>query len=498
LDKEEPVSDLDKSPPSDHDGRVPYNSYEAMHSTESTLMLSARADPDQYHNHDEEDSSNDDSSYFASHLPEPNSGRRYSWASNTSQNSVTQQQQQQPQRQLPTQKNASPNRTRIIHGRESDASLSLSDDSDDNMVGQQHPVLFGPQQGVYNQNAPYYHPQYVQGSQQPRDAYPMQPNLYPQQMHFQPSPLQHQHQQQQTQTHQFILPPPRTGGVVPELYPEQIMPRMHSINSLASTSSHNSSGSDTSLPDELQIAVSSEQRRMLNRGSSNNSHLPSGRRSPILGEHPPSRGGGQQLAIPPFGSPSSVNLQPSPPLILHSFSAGTSSTVDGGGDNDGKMQLPHPQPHSMTAEQLALWTASTTQNLTNYNTSDQQIVMIGNHQPYSTTQGGTNSFPVISGSRGESDFLYSGDSDTNFHQQQPSNHAFGEPNRGKVSHPEASRSLQSLSWEESLRQGPVMARERSGIDHAESTIIPLEEDRGFKVYWQRWIMLMVSHVLFTD
>jgi MFS family permease len=485
LDKEEPVSDLDKSPPSDHDQhRTLYNSFESIHANDP-MMISARADPDDHNNHDDDDSSNDDSSYFASHLPEPNSGRRYSWASNASQNSTT---------QLPnnanTITNTSPNRRKNIHGRESDASLSLSDDSVEN-IGTKHqmPVLFGPQQGHYSQppNQFYTHP-YNQGPQQ---------NPYSMQM-------------QPLNVNQFIVPSQRTG--VPELYPEQIMPRMHSVNSLASTSSQNSSSSDTSLPDELQnVVITSSQRRQISRGSSNASNIPSGRRSPILGEHPPSRGGGHHLSIPPFGSPSTVNLQPSPPMILHSYSANGVS-VSGAGDHSGGknddmtaiQQLPHPQPHLMTAEQLAVWTATAMDG--NKNNQDRRIFT--GQQPHSTLQqtGGMSNFPNISGSRGESDFIYSGDSDSNIHhhhqqqqnQQPSSKHAFGEPIRG-TNHPimiNDGQSLRSLSWEQPLNHGRPMKVGGDGDEvDPESMKNNSYNDRGFKVYWQRWIMLMYMSIL---
>ena len=73
---------------------------------------------------DDEDSSNDDSSYFAdpNNLPSPGeAGRKYSYGSNVSSNKA------------PT-------------GRESDASLSLSDDSDDNH--------HGGSKGAFAQSAP--------------------------------------------------------------------------------------------------------------------------------------------------------------------------------------------------------------------------------------------------------------------------------------------------------------------------------------------------------
>jgi hypothetical protein len=355
LDKEEPVSDLDKSPPSDPEHRIhqPYNSL----APPSEMHISARADPDDHA--DDSSSSNDDSSYFASHLPEPNSGRRsYSFASNAS------------------------SRPRKPADRESDASLSLSDDSD---TGEAPPpaLYAGPGDSVPHPHPyaqPYYqHPFPPQQPSFPTAESPGGPMSYP--------------PQQQPPPHQFLLP----RGVVPELYPQQqIMPPMHSYHSLASTSSQ----SDTSLPDvELQHDKSP-------------AGVPSGRRSPILGEHPPSRRGGVGM----LRSPSALE-QPSPPTILHSFS------------NEGSApHLAHPQPHTMAPP----W-----------------AVMGMEHQRSSAVP-----------SR-ESDFLYSGDSDNNnlYAVRSHAHHAFGEPQH-----------LRSA--------GPV--EEDDAAEH-----------KGFKVYWQRWLMLMV-------
>ena len=292
LDKEEPVSDLDKSPPSDPEHRSPlYNS--VANRNENEMLRSARADPDE----DASSSSNDDSSYFASHLPEPNSGRRrYSWASNASQNS------------------------RKPMDRESDASLSLSDDSDD---ANPPPTAF-----------------YPESSNNPPPSY------------FQP---------------QFLMP---RGPLPPELYPQQqIMPRMHSIHSLASTSSQ----SDTSLPDLAPRTTPVV--------------VPSGRRSPPL--------------------PAAWE-QPSPPnIILHSFSNDTASAG-----------LPHPQPQAAAMRRPE--------------PPDQFVY-----------QSGGDSDPAM--------VWYGGD------RRLP--HAFGEPR---------------------------VQRRREEPD------APLEDsDRGFQLYWQRWLMLMV-------
>jgi hypothetical protein len=356
LDKEEPVSDLDKSPPSDPEHRIQqYNSL----APPSEMHISARADPDEHA--DDSTSSNDDSSYFASHLPEPNSGRRYSVASNAS---------SRPRKP----------------DRESDASLSLSDDSDPGEAAAVPPALYAAGGGGGSNHHPYIQPGF-----QPR--FTQQPLSFPTTQGG--AHLTYPHPQP---PHQFLLP----RGVVPELYPQQqIMPPMHSYHSLASTSSQ----SDTSLPDvELRYDPKSP------------GGVPSGRRSPILGEHPPSRRGGiGLLRSPPLE-------QPSPPTILHSFS------------NEGGVA--HPQPHTMTPQQ---WAA---------------LGMERNR---------------VVPSR-ESDFIYSGDSDNNnnhLYAVQPHahpHHAFGEPQHRRAT-------------------GPAEEYDAAA------------ENQGFKVYWQRWLMLMVSGCL---
>jgi len=241
LDKEEEVSDLEKSPPESGPETIDIANKNQILGVNDDI--SARAEPGE----DDEDSSNDDSSYFNDpvHLPEPGSGRRYSFSSNASQgnNSAT--------RQHP--------RTHSV-GRESDASLSLSEDSDD------------------DDNRHHTHQHMYPVYQQP--PFPQQP------MMFNP-----QHQQPQ-----FIMPQLHQPGGVPELYPKQLT-RMHSYNSLVSSSQasdNEESPSDTSVRDELQnVAI---ENRMVGDAT------PDGRRSPV-----PMRGSSNN---PFFASPSTVNPSP--------------------------------------------------------------------------------------------------------------------------------------------------------------------------------------------
>lgn len=404
LDKEEAVSDLEKSPLSDHD-IIKFNEDD---------NVSARADPDL---DNKDDSSNDDSSYFAdpSHLPKPKSGRRFSWSSTTSaQNSVTRQ------------------HINNAASRESDASLSLSDDSDEHL---HHVVKVQPQPALYPQQQNFLAQQqqpYLQ--QQPFLHHQQQPFLPPQQQHqpfLHPQPVLYQ------QPHQFVMPP---AGGVPELYPQQIMPRMHSYNSLVSTSSQNSSASDTSVQDELKN-VAGQPRRT-------GSAVPSGRRSPILGEHPPSRtGGGGSHPMALFASPSTVNPGPSPPTILQAYPSSGYIT--------------HPQPHSMTSEQLAAWASASQQN--------SQMI-------FGEPRGG---LPSTASASRDSDLAYSGDSDT----QQHKDHPIGEPRRDRRKHRQQEGDVVA-PLVASPRAAQGAGRDR-GVEH------PVMDERGFKVYWQRWLMLMV-------
>ena len=399
LDKEEDVSDLEKSPPESEPETIDNAIKNQMLSNDD---ISVRAEPGE----EDEDSSNDDSSYFNDpiHLPEPGSGRRYSISSNTSQNSVSR----------PTLA------ANTSMGRESDASLSLSEDSDDD---DQHPHYH------------HHHPQNPMYPNYQQPPFPQQPMMYPDPQ-SQPRFMAPQQQQQQ-----------RPGGV-PELYPKQLT-RMHSYNSLVSTSSQNSddeeSASDTSVRDELQnVAIVH---------GSRTGGTPSGRLSPILGEHPPSRSGAPERGSsnnPFFASPSTVN--PSPPTIHQAYPIG---------------HIPHPQPHSMTPEELAAWTA-----------------MQSAGYAYDPQRGGM--IQAIGGpplQSQNSDLAYSVDSEQQQRKQSPEgqvvNYFSSKQRRSKQSR--SGRGGSGDNGELGLRKSVSFRQD----DHPKG--------RGdFKVYWQRWLMLMVS------
>ena len=337
---------------------------------------------------DDDDSSNDDSSYFAdpSNLPSPKSGRHFSHSSITSATgggSITQ---------------------ASGYHRESDASLSLSDDSDD---------------------AAHHH------GRQP-------------------------------------LPVVGAGGV-PELYPHPLT-RMHSVSSLVSTSSQNTSESDPTVQEELRDVAGRRPLRHRSTGST-----PSGRRSPVLGEHSLSGRPNE----PYFQSP--MNPQPSPPTILSSRQHRQS------------FNYPHPQPHLMTAEELAMWTAA------------------GNVPtlPFPTVQAfqgplDSKQSPGVS-REGNSFYTYSEESEgPNLHA------AFSASTAGHVSRSEKANDNRTRSGftnsspYEGADDGGSRAYEaaRGGLQGMKNKKTKDAKDseehddmKGFTVYWQRWIMLMYMSIL---
>ena len=362
LDQPEEVSDLEKSPPESGPETIEINLRSQLLSASEDI--SVRAEPGD----GDDDSSNDDSSYFNDpcHLPEPGSGRKFSFSSNASMgnNSTSQ--------QNPTH----------ARGRESDASLSLSEDSDEEH--QRHPHSMHP---VYQ-----------------RPQFPTQPAMF----HSQPQM-------------QLMIPQSQQPGSVPELYPKQLT-RMHSYNSLVSSSQNSddeNSPSDTSVRDELQnVAI---ENRMVEVPT------PDGRRSPV-----PMRG---SSINPLFASPSTVN--PSPPTIHQSYPVG---------------HFPHPQPHSMTPVELAAWTAM--QSAARYAPDPRQrMIPRAEHGR----------------SRG-SDLVSHLDRDSQFHHEE-------------LSKPRRSRHSRN-SGRENVDRSLIGSGSLHGGQHA-------EERGAFKVYWQRWIMLMV-------
>ena len=305
---------------------------------------------------DDDDSSNDDSSYFAdpSNLPSPKSShRRYSHSSlpnsnNNYNNNIIM--------TMTTSNHGGGGGGSSMHAslgggipmmhsrgdalsRESDASLSLS--SDDSEVGNRDDIEDDDDDddGDDENNLSFHNSNnimFITGT----------------------------HSQQQQ---------PNQLSNVTELYPHPLT-RMHSVSSLVSTSSQCSSNTDVP-EDELQGVLTTDGR--VSTGSS----IPSGRLSPILGQHLPSRHEMSAASLPNYTSQqvlqssslfaSPMTCQPSPPTILAHFSNANNHMMMNAGqggppgvwsdDNPvGRtVVVAHPQPHhQMTPDEMAQWMAA--------------------------------------------------------------------------------------------------------------------------------------------
>ena len=383
---------------------------------------------------DSGDSSDDDSSYFATHLPDPKSGRSFSLSSTGS----------------------APGRTSSYYQnsvkQESDASLSFSDESDDEM-----------------------------------------------------------HQTAGVRISPMI--PPKGSVADMHLYPQRIT-RMHSVSSLVSSasseeprhgdgrrssmgsiSSHNSTGtiSDPSVQAELHdfaAAVEARGPEMLESAS--------GRRSPIMGQQ-------AYDAALYFGTPSPRLAKASPPTIMQAYASPSG--------------MAHPQPLPMTTDQMAAWVSAG---------NAAQVFQHGQHEdpvgygsiPPAMHRGQQNmvSSSHFGGFRSISDhsgvtvpFIYSEDDDTD--EGFINRYAGGQTASGGA--PPSRRSnnargeihgdiARGLSGKEG--NGPSNGHHdlssskiavRNGGDHG---AVSSSGDRdgskkGFKVYWQRWVMLLYMSVL---
>jgi hypothetical protein len=241
-------------------------------------------------------------------------------------------------------------------------------------------------------------------------------------------------------------------GGIPELYPQQLT-RMHSVNSLVSTDEqHSDSLSDTSVRDELQNVISANQQSF----HSSQNDIPSGRRSPILGEHAPSRG------LPYGPSPPTENIGASPPTIMPVYN------MPGG--------FPHPQPHQMTPEQLSAWMQASS-------AAAQQM-----HPRNSFYAEGAKD---MSGSTyySRESLAYSKDSDVQQHSMSQAPAYPRKAQGGILSHGEPSLDRGGIE-DSTFADLKKASSDGVGGDHTS----PPSGERGFKVYWQRWIMLFVSYV----
>jgi len=373
-----------------------------------------------YNYDDDDDSSNDESSYFAdpSNLPSPKSGRN-SFVAN---------------QHFDYDTGATPtNRSRAdsYGNRESDASLSLSEDSDDG-----HHVR------------------------------------------------QNHHQQQ-----------PRSGGV-PELYPHHRITRIHSVSSLVSTSSQYSSD-DPNVQDELRIAA--EQDHPLHGGST-----PSGRKSPVLGQHPPSRNSSNPMMIH-FGNP-----LPSPPPILSPQQQQYYALQQ-------QQEYPHPQPHIMTQEEIAQWTAQGYTFPPYYygapplhNSNESPLSKEGSalsKESNLTYSEDSETAPLMSkGKHQEVADNGSHNSNTNRRTVNQSGAAAAGGSRSRVDGAGVSsssghaghvsrRELSSREGGDVLSAQKASARNSGSGGDVANKNSGRDERGNFKVYWQRWIMLMYMSIL---
>ena len=314
----------------------------------------------QYPHHEPDDDSSHDGSYFAdpSHLPSPKSDRRFSSRSK-------------------------------LHG--SDASLSLSDDSEDD-------------------------------HQEPRPGSDHRIDLYPQQL-----------------------------------------TRIHSISSLVSGSSM----------DDEEVKT------------------PSGRKSPVMGQHPPSRSNGMHGASPA----SQPNPQPSPPTILSSY------------QQQQQQQHPaylHPQAQVVSAT-APLWNSTP---------------LIPPRVQFSspTAQQTASS----SGSKSSGGLAYSDDSDSLLHMmphhsftQVPPHRSHGVPLQQRVpagfyqnygrqfdGEPSGDNTM-NVNDKGDPRLDPSMGQDAHVYTSSGSVDDDLHSEAdssqndggGFKVYWQRWLMLLYMSLL---
>jgi hypothetical protein len=371
------------------------------------------------------DTSDGESSYFAKHLPSPKSFRRYSLGSAPAHASYYQNQS----------------------NRESDASLSLSDDSDEDM-------------------------------RKPRG----EPSL-------------------------SLLPTTKhvASAEVP-LFPLPRITRMHSYGSLVSSASSDE-GRDSGLP------IAGYDRRKANStglspGNSSTSddstgttsdnpsvrdelrsvaapltagmpayhnETPSGRKSPVLG------GGGQAVSatgrfFAPFTSPG--NPQPSPPTILPGYPPPPG--------------MPHPQPQAVMSEQLAAWmesgnvAANLVQNPSRWTGYGSMMAapVPSLQGPYSRRENRHNSdnMPTHVASAIKGNLFQSQGPSTFLETQGPIN--------------TAAAFDRAHSWEEDEIENKgsgqnAVAPPRAAGGSEEETA----EEGTFKVYWQRWLMLMYMSLL---
>jgi len=347
--------------------------------------------------YDEDGSSSDDDSYFAKDLPSPKSGRSFSYDYSSAESAAA----------------GSTNVFANSPGRESDASLSFSDESDE---------------GLHHQEGVRISP---------------------------------------------MIPPLYTDAADMNLYPQRIT-RMHSVSSLVSSASSDGerevpqpaprssvssvSSRGTSATSDRSVRAEIRDFGVQGRPGSQMTDI-SGRRSPVVGHH----------GIPGYfySSPSPVM---SPPPIMQRYKAPPGVT--------------HPEPQPISQEQLATW---------------------GFNQPplYSHPSNPQQSYGSVS--QAPDDFRPFEYNSPMFHNLSGG----GDPHASGWVPKQAgqARGRASLTSQQEGRQYEERGRfnnspqvmEGMGDKAAAIDALPRKScapgERGYKVYWQRWLMLMYMSVM---
>jgi hypothetical protein len=230
-------------------------------------------------------------------------------------------------------------------------------------------------------------------------------------------------------------------------------------------SPHNARGSDDdqssdpSIPDELNHA---------NRTGRFPTSVPSGRKSPVLGEHPPSRG---NVAL---SSPSSAGLDPSPPTISSAY-------------QQNRAYL-HPQAQNLSQEELAHWLEAAYQQ----NTNLFEFVKRNNSVPSGSMHSNTDP------SEYSADHL-EGEFDDLHVQRFTDSFVHGcIPPVGAGTEQFSQRKEDRIPGVRAADSRNVNAFDSAADQQVYNEQLP-EHDMGpnseFKVYWKRWLMLMYMSVL---
>ncbi|GKY95428.1 hypothetical protein MPSEU_000504300 [Mayamaea pseudoterrestris] len=262
-----------------------------------------------------------------------------------------------------------------------------------------------------------------------------------------------------------------------DLYPQQLT-RMHSISSLVSGSSNHSSDADDLVEDEVE--------------------KPSGRMSPVLGKHPPSRPGAMLMQSPA----SEHNTQPSPPTILSSNS-----------QQQLRNEYVHPQPHLVTASSPLVspsWPS--------------QPPMLPPRIHFSFSSPSTSVGTPTVGSSGSRSLVYSEDSESmprhSFTQVTHTGAAGGVPGQQQQPVPAGFNQGGGRQMGEQQKQQSASSNDRDSSEDANSgllsdvdterrvltsassdiDVLPSEtsdsrDDEPLQVYWQRWLMLLYMSLL---